>query len=529
MEQNELQEYNYPDYIIDSLRQLMESSMSADKGRLRDDANVVSFLLNTFNDYPITPQVFSLLWSWLLKKVRAGHDAWVKNYWSLASQYYTFKLENARNSEMVNAQKEAFKEFHLMVGVMLLHYEKYDILKYIFTFTNTLPPKYPLVLGTFQEIFSKYIALSDRNKMMYLLKYCMSEVFAGAGEENLIERYLSEYIALLFIRLETVQDYNITYSNPLLLPFISEDENIDNLNKIIERIDFLKSKVESTSNISIEKCGISLQGKELAYNLLSNYENECSAHIESLQHRRIVSKDKREAIRESLITASNYYYPHVPPSNNETEGDEYIARQSVLLDERLILDKYGYFSSNTGEALVNAINTMVQHQYCLQFIYNGAVHSVGVPYSDLSNALEKLNITPDYSILAMSISYFTFKEIDGFNVNESGIDYKGCKVYEIPSNREQSFIIMRTSDIPTVSVAHTPTELDEGDVEIDTTTHLYSNIDSLDALDLNLKVKKAFLFHRPETLRYVRIRVATRLESDPKIIENIKTINEYNI
>lgn len=526
MEQNELQEYNYPDYIIDSLRQLMESSMSADKGRLRDDASIVSLLYNTFNNYPITPQVYSLLWSWLLRKVRKGHDAWVKNYWSLANQYYTFKLEHAHDSEMIRKQKEAFKEFHLMVGVMLLHYEKYDILNYIFSFTNTLPPKYPLLLGTFHDIFITYRNLSELNERLYLLKYNFYDVFNGAGEEKRIEGCLANFIALLLVRLEDVKDYNITYSNPLELPILPTDANIDILNDIIDRIEFLCAKVSSTSDSIIKSCGITLVGKATAIKLLDAFKSSCLVGIDEANHRSRVSEEKRRILKQSLIKASREY-PLYLPMGIKKEHEEYIADQTLHLDERLILDRYGYISSNTGEALINALNTMVQHRYCLQFIYNGAAHSVGVPYSDLGKALEKLNLSPDYSILAMGISYFTFREFEGFSVNGSDIDYKGCKVHEIPSNREQSFIIMRAGDIPTISVTETPSQLDHDEMEIDAETHLYSNIDSLNEDNLDLKVKKSFKLQRGEVMRYVRIRVAARLESDPKILQSIKPINEY--
>lgn len=529
MEQNELQEYNYPDYIIASLHQLMESSMSADKGRLRDDASVVSLLYNTFNDYPITPQVYSLLWSWLLRKVRAGHDNWVKHYWSQANQYYTFKLEHARNTEFVVVQKEAFKEFHLMVGVMLLHYEKHDVLKYIFSFSNTLPPKYPLILGTFQEIFHTYVKLSKLNERMYLLKYSVSEVFCGAGEEKKIESYLANYIALLFIRLVDVQDYNITYSNPLELPSIPTDANVDNLSDITERIRFLSSRIQSTPIDLIKNCGISKEGVHTALQLMHDYEEVCTSEIVTVSQRIRISEDKRKIIRQSLIESSHRFSPYLPKFNggNLPVAETYNAQQILKLDDRLILDKYGYISSNTGEALINALNVMAQHQYCMQFLYNSAVYSVGVPYPDLSKALEMLSLTPDYAILAMGMSYFMFKEIKGFNIKGNDIDYKGCKVYDIPSNREQSFIIMRASDVPTISIAKVPTQLDNDEGEIDTDSHLYSNIDILTEQNLELKVKMAFEFHCPDFLRYVRIRVAPQLESDPKILQNIKSVNEY--
>lgn len=531
MKRDSLIQYNYPDHIINTLKQLMESSLKDTTGRLCNDASVVSMLYNTYNDFPVTPQVFQLMWVWLLKKVRVGHDAWVRQYWSLASQYYTFKLERADNDEMITAQKSRFREHHLMVGAMLLAYRKYDILKYAFSFTNSMPPKYPLVLGRFQDILETYIQLSEWNKRMYLLNYSMAEEFTGVGEEMRIEGHLVDYVVLLLVRLESVKNYNITYSDPLEMPAFPSDVNIDYLNDRIERLEFLKGKVESLTYNTLEECGLSNAGKATALRLLDEYKQSCESKITELNSTHNVSEHKRQMLKQSMIETSQKSLPYLPKASSDASDEkvEFIATQSFQLDERLILDKYDYISSNTGEALVNSLNVMVQQVYCRQFLYNSAVYSVGVPYPDLAKALEKLNLTPEYAILAMGISFFTFKEIKDFDVQQDKIGYKGCRVFEIPANLEQSFIIIRRRDVPTYSISSVPSEVGPDEVEIETENHLYSNIDSIKGDNPLLTARKVFILHQPKTMRYVRIRVVSRLESDPKILQNIKSINNYII
>lgn len=531
MNRDSLSKYNYPDHIINTLKQMMESSLKDTTGRLQRDASVVSMLYNTYNDFPVTPQVFQLMWVWLLKKVRAGHDAWVKQYWSLAVQYYSFKLEHAQNSDLTISQKTYFREFHLMVGTMLLYYKKYDLLKYAFTFTNSMPPKYPLVPGRFQDILEAYIQLSEQNKRMYLLNYSMAEEFTGVGEEMRIEGTLVDFVTLLLVRLESVKDYNITYSDPMELPAFPSDVNIDYLNDRIGRVEFLKGKVQSIEADTIRDCGLNESGSNEALRLLDAYKQVCKDKISELNATHNVSERKRAMLKQSLIETSKKCLPYLPKHTTNDSGvqEEYVVSQTLQLDERLILDKYDYISSNTGEALVNALNTMVQQAYCRQFLYNSAVHSVGVPYPDLAKALERLNLTPDYAILAMGISFFTFKEIKEFDVQSDKIEYKGCRVFEIPANLEQSFIIMRKQDVPTYSISSEPSEVGPAEVEIEAKNHLYSNIDSIVGDNPQLSARKAFILHRPKIMRYVRIRVVARLESDPKILQNIKSIKNYII
>ena len=57
---------------------------------------------------------------------------------------------------------------------------------------------------------------------MELLRYSMRGMDAGAREDSMIEGLLLDYIALLIIRLNTVNDYNITYSDPFDLPLVGD-------------------------------------------------------------------------------------------------------------------------------------------------------------------------------------------------------------------------------------------------------------------------------------------------------------------
>ena len=142
--------------------------------------------------------------------------------------------------------------------------------------------------------------------------------------------------------------------------------------------------------------------------------------------------------------------------------------------------------------------------------------------------MERLELDSSYTILAMGISPHFFDEMDGFGRNDRNeITYRDIKVLEIASN-ESSFVIMKSRDIPTLSLRVLKTEENlELLSEIDTNYHLYSNIDSLDTENLILKAKMGYQIRIAEPMKYVRLRLAYQLDSDKVVLNKVQPIRNY--
>lgn len=378
----------YPVYIVQVLNQLMEDSVKNRNGILSKRADIVEILYNQSNNFPITEQVYRMMWGWIIKMLEAGHYDWIKQYWNIANQYCTFKLEYSNKKD----EKNKFLEFHIMVGALLFYKKSYNLLQHIFNFTNTLPAKYPLIPSTFSQIFYIYEELSEKNKRMYLLNYHMSMVFEGAGEENKIEGLLVNYLALLMIRLYDVNDYNITYSNPLDTP--ATGNTIEENDYKIELANILIERIKRITDDQLKECGLSTIGNQrVVVDLLKQYIDKCSQKNNDLEQNSDVSKDKQELIKASLIDSVKEYKPQLPQSSKqevEENDEEFTASQSVKLDEHLILNSHSAISSNLGEALINALNSQVQQFYCYQFSFNSALKNYTIPYRDFSRAMKRL-------------------------------------------------------------------------------------------------------------------------------------------
>lgn len=135
-----------------------------------------------------------------------------------------------------------------------------------------------MIPSTFSQIFYIYEELSEKNKRMYLLNYHMSMVFEGAGEENKIEGLLVNYLALLMIRLYDVNDYNITYSNPLDTP--ATGNTIEENDNKIELANILIERIKRITDDQLKECGLStMKNQRVVVDLLKQYIAQCSQKI----------------------------------------------------------------------------------------------------------------------------------------------------------------------------------------------------------------------------------------------------------
>ena len=523
--------FYYPDYISEAFRRLGQASSSSGYPLLHRHIDVIHILFNQCEDYPITEQAYSYVW-WMLNNMATnGYDLWVKEYWSYACQYYMFTKEYSNDAE--DDQKRRFQEFHIMAGVMMVYLKRYDLLHHFINYTSSLPAKYPLVPSTYILIYWWYKQLAEKNEhTLYLLKYTMKDMNDGALQERKIESLLLDYIALLMIRLYSVNDYNITYSNPTDLP--NAGNTIEEADRNISIAEVLKRRIENWSKdeAALKELGFRNDNIDFAITLLSQYQESCKSFQEQEANHAEISDMKKEALKNDMLEALNRPGINLPQKtgvdNGRFEVIKYVAKQAVELDERMILAGREPIGNNLGEALINALYAEMRLNYCYQFMLHGSLASFAIPYRDMQNAVDRLELDNTFTILAMGISPHFFDEMDGFKRNENDeIIYKDERVIEIASN-ENSFIIMKSADIPTISLrVLNEEENQENLTEIDSDHFLYSNIDSIDVENLFLKAQMGYQLHIAKPMRYVRLRMAYQLDSDKVVLNRVLPIKNY--
>lgn len=514
--------YYYPEYIVNALRRIVTLSTDGNHSLLSRGTSIINVLYNQYNDYPITDQVYQIIWRWINLMADKKEEDWLRMYWGVASQYFSFKLKYTDDDKV----REKFIEFHTMVGVLLLHKECYVALKHALFFTNSMPANYPLIQNTFTSIFNHYKTLSKRNENMCLMKYQMSSIFEGAGDESKIESLLLKYCSLLMIRLWSVNDYNITYSNPIALP--SPGDTIQENNHIITIITIMKNNINDISNELIASLSLRKDGKAKATELLSQYEVECKERNKKIENNPRVDQNKIKDIKEKLIEEAHNINFKIQELGIEDRDERSLTlRQEVQLDEYSILSGYDYISSNLEEVLIASLLHQLYYNYRIQFLMNSPISSITIPYIDMGKALEALDLDHSYAIITMGINNSFFSETEGFNCDDSNqYLYGESKVYQIPAP-DSSIVIMKENELPFFKSRNDNEGLD-GDMQLlDRDTNLYSNIDKLSDKLRILKVAQCYNLYVPKKLRYIRIKISYNLTSDLMLLNKIQPINKY--
>lgn len=522
--------FSYPDYVVETLYRILQASGSDQYPLFNKRIDVIQMLFNYGEKYPISEQVYNYVWILLNKMVSVGNDTWFREYWTYATQYTMSVFEYSDDRD----GKRRFAEHHLMVGPLLVYMERYDLLRHILNFTSSLPAKYPLIPSTFRTIYDWYKELSRKNEQLYLLKYHIKGMNEGAREENKIEGLLLDFLALLLIRLNTVNDYNITYSDPMAMP--DAGTTIEETSRNHNIAEVLKNRISKwiEKDVFLRQMGLSEDDARAGQQLLDNYQESCDRQGEYLDRNADVSEVKREALKKDMVQACSDVKTYLPKTVNSGDDGKtsyhFVANQSVDLDDNLILTGRDPISNNLGEALINALFVEMRLNYCYQFLLHGSPYSFAIPYRDMSKALTRLQIDGSYTILSMGVSMHFFEEVEGFKRDENmKLTFGDSNVIEVASN-ENSLIIMKAEDVPCVEQRDLrEEEKSAAFTEIDATSHIYSNIDGITPDNKNLIACTGYTIRIKEPMKYVRLRIAYRLDSDDVVLNRVQPIKNYII
>ncbi len=204
-------------------------------------------------------------WIWRNLTVICEKEKLIRMYWANASQYFDFRLQNiAQNynfetstvtntSELLQRETERhnFLELHHALGGLLLYKKQYKILKYIFTYSQSLPPRYALLPETMGEIFKWFQIFSDDygSDIPFDSKYYFPEL-DNLGNRQQVNYWICSYISLLFIRQYSLQQYYV-FNN---LQFTSFTFDILELNKWVNipYFDICLAEIISNGNLLAE-------------------------------------------------------------------------------------------------------------------------------------------------------------------------------------------------------------------------------------------------------------------------------------
>lgn len=428
-----------------------------------------------------------------------------------------------------------------MIGALLSYNQKYVLLKKLMYFSNALPPTYDLVPSSFNIILLQLKSLIEKKEMPIELtkRYLMIGAPQDVSSDGFILSYAYKYASLLLIRLFTVNDWNITYSNPMDLPDISKVKNVEDLNAEVYMMNRLKHNISSWFE---EKDAIKQtigEGRVVVddvLNLCDEYIEKCKKQIETLNKLMEVDPEKREYLKSHLLSALKDY-PLTLPTLNDNNKEEYKKQNfknsiKYQIDKEILKVGTNVNASNLPDVLIEYLNRQVYKAYNLLFLIQSSVRNVRIAYKDIKRVLDVIGVNENFAVLSLGVYLGNYEAIYGKEDDEKFVDmegyrtYKGCNIYSIPST-QQSIVVMQKSDIPFVKKEELE---DDDDLDlIDEKEFFYSNINRINDLSEKeqfLIIHRGLYLYSKERFRYIRLNVDynSGYETDMKKVKEAREV-----
>lgn len=172
-----------------------------------------------------------VLWLHLLRMMDTDSTLWFRDYWRRATQYYSMDISHGDGKdeaewEAIKNNLRDFEEMHWMAGAALVHYKKYEWLRFALFYSNVSPAKYPLVPSSFQDILDAAMQLRQKLVKPGIVEYdYLIEQMLNNGSDAIYMMYelAMKYFALLVIRCSILKETEKLA--PHSMPEDSDDRN----------------------------------------------------------------------------------------------------------------------------------------------------------------------------------------------------------------------------------------------------------------------------------------------------------------
>lgn len=236
-----------------------------------------------FEEITISETTYNWLWGNLY--VICDNEKYVKMYWANVSQYFDLNLryipedheyggeilivKNKIQVDKRDKERNEFLEFHYALGGLLLYRKQYNTLNYIFEYSQSQPPQYPLLPHSMAEIFKWFENFRNEFRQIGMpldIKYYFPEL-DNLGNRRKVNFWICSYICLLFIRQYTLQTYYV-YQNHTQIQSLPDD--VLELNNWLESASYFEKCLKEL--IKNEDLFIELEWSDLVKEKKSEFE-----------------------------------------------------------------------------------------------------------------------------------------------------------------------------------------------------------------------------------------------------------------
>lgn len=557
---------DYPDYFYNVMFDANECLCRSERKSISwYNSSFYDFFIDEFQHTIISDETFRFIWKCLRQSLYYQKDEFIFSYWQKAHQYMNFWLghinpqydekfnvTNQTDIDRRNAERERFLEFHYALGGLLMMKQNYKLINQLTSWTNQTPPKYVLVPETMGEVIRRFMEVEKKGEIYYPVYYEQRYPFpdvSGVNANNIIKMWIKRYIAVLFLRQYTMNEYFV-YSHTLEMP--NPPQILSEKRKWIEELDVLKrfvmeyfSDTSCLKALNLEELNSSdwfanndkLNPEELIESLKNNVEDsaEQKKANQKLDQNKIVQLN--EATKKILANCFDYYEQLFTNKIADSESHKslfYGGRYEISDKMAFVKDQdIGYANFNSIYAEIIATEFRQNMPSIFKVYYETAYYLL--TEEDIFRTIDHLQLDyQQFTIVSVGVNLY---QSNGVKDKGNGFwDYKGIPIVELRTTQidavNKSLFIMKNEDLP--CVLHN--EIDEKIIEkyglkqICDKYHIYTNVINLNEnTNIQKEVKEKTNIQKLEksVLVCVDVNTEVRCRMNAKCIQ-LKVFSQFD-
>ena len=526
------EEVIYSQAVTDAINSIFRWSYKDVGSFFYERNDIIGALFDYTQEKKVSEQTYTQVWHTLNYMVQADNEQWFRQYWSLACQYYTFHLSNLHHNQD-QGERDRFREMHIMLGGLLCMHRKYEWLEYMMTYSNSMPPRYDLVPSSAALIFDALCDMESKADSPFqwqlLAKYNFIGLKGDVYDEHTVVKYVEEYLAMLLVRLWSVNDYNITYMQPMAFPPATEDlDENDRRIKYMERL--MQGVRQLYRDYELNMLNLSyLPTKFDALDLAGGYVKILKQKNEEITGRKEVDSEKIEKIRNEILKALDSKTLRLP-SGQHKDGRETITTPVYAgcnLDQDNMLKGRHISMTGFGDVLVEVLNANTILLYGRILTSNTHLrHSYSIRYQDIFKAIDKLGINGDYVILLMGTYLDQFDAMygkpQGFREQDGRKYYNDAEIMFVDS-RQSAIVVMRRDELPYYDYVAWDNPARNMEV-IKDDPYVYSNLNHLEETSFYLSLCRVFRAEYETTREFACLKVSLNEVNDEMELKDIRPL-----
>lgn len=432
----------------------------------------------------ITDSTYQSLRRNLILQVHYGKDEWIMNYWEQASQRYGYFMKkistyflneeigvNYTPEEVQERDEERWRyyEFHLMLCAVIMQMKKYELLRNMMSFTQSFPSSYPLIPSTIHDclqVFHEFNQRYSKKPMELEKKYPMLRSHGIA--DGLIMGTGNMLLALMVLRVYTlIWPYGSTHA--LGIPYAANNlkDNaswVTDMETLKRCLSIVRTNSELLQAIGVVDLQKTFENAKDLYGEIKEPEAIIDEFVESVNQQIIDERqnvpydvtrvDRMKDKVVDLVTQNLNKYPDFMTDRNFPDKDSYRINASVfnLFPNSAFADLRDMDYVNIPECMVDGMMFQFWHYFAYVFYREVPVHHISVDSEELFQAVDRLCIDNDYTIVSFGIYWdYYIDRIEGLCKDGEVYLYHGIKILDLScwsSLLSQCLYVMKSADLP---------------------------------------------------------------------------------